>query len=202
MREVSVRFMVVAIACGVILAEGPVLDAARESGGPGMAAAQAAGAVDHQAAAAMFTARLAEYETTRARLEEPMPAFDERREPWSLMLSRRYLASAIRAARPWARQGTVFSPLVAHSFRVLIEQHVPVEQRQQMAADAVDESYVTLTVQEPVPAWAMQPVPEALRQALPPLPNGIEYRVVAPSLILWDAHAEILIDVLPGAFLP
>jgi hypothetical protein len=33
------------------------------------------------------------------------------------------------------------------------------------------------------------------------LPPGIEYRVVAPDLILWDTHAEIVIDLLPGAFL-
>jgi hypothetical protein len=48
----------------------------------------------------------------------------------------------------------------------------------------------------------MQPAPPALIQALPPLPAGIEYRIVAPDLVLWDSHAEIMIDVLRGAFLP
>lgn len=60
---------------------------------------------------------------------------------------------------------------------------------------------VDLVVNEPVPIWAIQEVPDALRR-LPSLPDAIEYRIVDGSLILWDTHAEILIDALSGAFLP
>jgi hypothetical protein len=60
---------------------------------------------------------------------------------------------------------------------------------------------VDLVVNEPVPAWALQDVPDALHRRLPALPDAIEYRVVDGNLILWDTHAEIVIDALPNAFL-
>jgi hypothetical protein len=59
---------------------------------------------------------------------------------------------------------------------------------------------VDIVVNEPVPTWALQDLPDALRGSLPGLPDAIEYRVVDGRLILWDTHAEIVIDALPGAF--
>jgi hypothetical protein len=59
---------------------------------------------------------------------------------------------------------------------------------------------VDLVVNEPVPGWAMDDVPVALLARLPSLPEAVEYRVVGGSLVLWDSHAEILVDALLGAF--
>ena len=191
MRATHIRFMVVAVAGGVFLA-----------GGQGQAAPQTTGPSDPPVAVTMFADRIAEYVTTRARLEEPLPAFDERRDSWSLMLTRRYLASAIRAARPSARKGTIFSPLVADYVRDVIERTLTPQDRLALTGAGDEGGDVPLAVHEPVPEWAMQPVPNALCRALPSLPAGIEYRVVAADLILWDAHAEIVIDVFSGAFLP
>jgi hypothetical protein len=47
----------------------------------------------------------------------------------------------------------------------------------------------------------MSPVPGALLERLPALPPAMEYRIAGGALILWDTRAEILIDVLPDAFL-
>jgi hypothetical protein len=55
---------------------------------------------------------------------------------------------------------------------------------------------VDLVVNEPVPEWAMTKLPAALLAVLPALPDAIEYRLVDGALILWDVHAEILIDWL------
>lgn len=63
-----------------------------------------------------------------------------------------------------------------------------------------DVPLVDLGVNEPIPLWAMRPVPNALLERLPPLPHAIGYRLVADALILWDTHAEILIDALSGTF--
>jgi hypothetical protein len=38
-----------------------------------------------------------------------------------------------------------------------------------------------------------------LVQYLPDLPPGIEYRLVRANLVLWDVHAETIVDVLPDA---
>jgi hypothetical protein len=60
-------------------------------------------------------------------------------------------------------------------------------------------SLVDLIVNEPVPDWAQRMLPPQLLKRLPALPDAIEYRLVGGALILWDTHAEILIDGLPNA---
>src|SRR5688572_30182680 len=67
---------------------------------------------DHGSAARIFTERVEQYGWLRRRLEEPLPPFDARRDSWSLLLTRRYLASAIRTARADAQPGNVFAPPV------------------------------------------------------------------------------------------
>jgi hypothetical protein len=56
-----------------------------------------------------------------------------------------------------------------------------------------------LVLNEPLGEGASCPVPVLLLEALPPVPGGLEYRVVGPDLVLWDVHAEIVIDVLRDA---
>jgi hypothetical protein len=150
-----------------------------------------------------FTQGIARYVALRARSEEPLPSFDDpRRDPWSVMLTRRYLASAIRTARAQAGMGDIFTPRVAAMFRGVIADAI-------FSADIgglvggdlkAEGALADLVVNEPVPAWAMEDVPEELLARLPALPETIEYRMVGASLILWDSRAEILVDALPGAF--
>jgi hypothetical protein len=52
---------------------------------------------------------------------------------------------------------------------------------------------------EPLAADWLTPLPPSLTMQLPPLPAAVEYRLVGASLVLWDADAELVIDVLPGA---
>lgn len=165
---------------------------------PGAAAfVQAPG--DRASAVRTFTERIERYERLRGRLEAPLPPFDARRDGWSLMLTRRYLASAIRTARAHARLGEVFGPPAGEMFRTVIAEaiyEIDIE-------GLVDEPLavpVDLIVNEPVPPWALQAVPDILLERLPALPSAIEYRMGSGALVLWDVHAEILIDALPGAF--
>ncbi len=44
---------------------------------------------------------------------------------------------------------------------------------------------------------ALATLPPRLLQHLPDLPAGIEYRLAHARLVLWDVHAESIIDVLP-----
>lgn len=158
--------------------------------------------LEYAAAVRTFNQRIDQYVVLRARLEEPLPSFNARRDPWSLMLTRRYLASALRAARPRARQGDIFTPEVASMFRTLVARAFDEIDIEGLVEGSLvgDDDLVDLTVNEPLPAWAMTAVPGALRDRLPPLPDAIEYRIVGGALVLWDAHAEILIDALPNAF--
>lgn len=160
-------------------------------------------AVERAAALRTFTEGIERYAALRARYATPLPSFDARRDPWSLKLSRHFLASALRTARHQAAVGDIFTPPVAALFRAAIAEAVydidieGLVDEELGAADVV----VDLVVNEPVPAWALQDPPGTLLARLPPLPPAIEYRLVGGSLILWDVHAEILIDALPGALI-
>ena len=170
-------------------------------------AAGAAGPVQHAGvhsdeALRAFDAAVARYAALRARLEEPLPAFDDpRRDGWTLLLMRRYLASAIRTARRDARQGGIFDPAAA-LFRGMIARAVYDTDVEGLVDYLPGEGGFALdiVVNEPIPAWALLPVPAALLDRLPPLPAAIEYRFAGGALVLWDVHAEILIDALPDPF--
>ena len=43
-------------------------------------------------------------------------------------------------------------------------------------------------------------VPPQLIAALPPLPEELQYRIIGRSLVLWDLHANLIVDFLPAAF--
>lgn len=165
------------------------------------AAAQPQADVD-AAARQVFAERTARYATLRARLEEPLPSFDTRRDSWSLLLMRRYLASAIRTARVRAGIGDVFTAEVSDLFRRTIGRAVYEIDAEGLVDDDLEEDdfLVDLMVNEPVPTQALRPLPASLAERLPALPEAIEYGRVGTSLVLWDSHAEILIDALPNVF--
>lgn len=154
---------------------------------------------DESTAVRMFIERIDRYVRLRDRLAEPLPSADTRRSSWSMLLTRRYLASAIRAARASAEPGEVFAPAVAEVFRRRIAEaiyDIDVEGLDDRDREAV----VDVVVNEPLPAWSLESVPPAIAERLPPLPGGLEYRLVNGALVLWDVDAEILVDVLPDAF--
>ena len=179
------RIAAAAVACAVVAVTLPAASLSQTS--PGRAAAQR-----------VFSERVERYVWLRVKREAPFPAFDPRRDPWSLFLTRRYLASAIRTARTQARAGDLFSPPVEELFRDTIRAAI---YERDIEGLVEDEPVVDLVVNEPIPDWALRPVPRALLEMLPPLPDAVEYRIVSGALILWDMHAQILIDGLPYAFL-
>jgi len=162
-------------------------------------AAFAQGPIAGTTVGAVFTSRIEEYARLRGRLEEPLPALDEKRGARPAMLTRRYLASAIRAARPRARGGTVFAPPVGDAFRHLIAQRLSEVDPEGLSGWDEDLG-VGIVVYEPVPAWSRLPIPDEYLGLFPELPDGIDYRMVNGALVLWDLHAEIVIDALPSAF--
>ena len=149
-----------------------------------------------------FESGLARYAWLRARSEEPLPAFDDPRlDGWTRLLMRRYLASAIRGGRREAQPGCIFGPVALLLRQTIAEAlyQVDIEGLVDGALDE-DEFVRDLVLNEPIPAWAMSPLPTALVERLPALPPAMEYRIAGGTLILWDTRAEILVDVLQDAF--
>jgi hypothetical protein len=42
--------------------------------------------------------------------------------------------------------------------------------------------------------------PPVILERLPPLPEHVEYRIGGDDLLLWDVHADIVVDFVPRCF--
>ena len=152
------------------------------------------------AALRAFTARIETYARLHERLEIRFPALETTTNPLSRLLNRRYLATAIRAARQHAKEGDIFTPEVADLFRARLAEGMGGRETAIGLPD--DEGWPVAVVNEPFAEQASFVIPPFLLQGLPPLPGGIEYRRLGADLVLWDVHADIVIDVLVDAFRP
>lgn len=109
----------------------------------------------------------------------------------------REMAERIRALRPNARRGAIFSASARAEFRRLVN----------ISSQGASGSHIraSLARSEPVDVplrvngvypkdKALQSTPSTLLQNLPPLPKEIEYRVVGRKLVLRDIGANLIID--------
>ena len=127
-------------------------------------------------------------ETTRAyawlhrRIENNLAPLEVNSNPDTIHRAVQQMAAAIRAARPDARQGELFTDALAVELRLRIASALAANDltawdvRAVEAADGIDPAMVPLTVNGPFPwiyASAMFP---CVRDALPELPPELQYR--------------------------
>jgi len=151
-----------------------------------------------------FHASVNRYAALHRRLEGPLPPRVPDRDTFSTLLARRYLASAIRTARTSARQGDIFDPGAARVFRAIIAEAYSAPGGAALADDFRRRAVRPVpdaVINELYPMEVAALVPDPILQRLPALAEDVEYRAVNADLILWDIHAEIVVDVLPRAFL-
>ena len=67
------------------------------------------------------------------------------------------------------------------------------------AADRFSEREVHVSVSEAFPLADSSELPGLLRTALPPLPSGLEYRIVQFDLVLRDTERNVVVAVLRDA---
>lgn len=149
----------------------------------------------------VFQNRLEAYVNLRdeiARLAElPLEPTDAR----TAAVQRRRLGSGLRVMRADVPQGNIFGGSVATLFRRIVAATVVNEEvRYWVELRAHAPGVERVRVNAPFPVNADHDVHPALLRVLPPLPPGIMYRVVHYDLLLWDARADLVIDMLPGAF--
>jgi hypothetical protein len=120
------------------------------------------------------------------------------------------LVEAIRALRPNAKRGDLFTPEIAKMFTTTIQTVLrganAVDVRETILgegnpANPESPAVVRLTVNAVYPAGApLSTMPPSLLLVLPSLPKGVEYRFVGRNLILLDTHANLIVDIAPNAF--
>lgn len=104
------------------------------------------------------------------------------------------MASGMRAARPSPQDGDIFTPLVASVFRTRINR----AEKSGCVTIATPESFVVPRPNQGASGTAA--LPACMTAVLPKLPPELEYRSAGVVLLLVDTHANLVVDVLHGAF--
>lgn len=107
-------------------------------------------------------------------------------------------ASGMRSVRVSSQDGDIFSPLVAAAF------HTRINAALRSGSCRITETGANafLVPRPNEAATGTAPLPACLAAVLPRLPEELEYRVAGVVMVLVDRHANLVIDVLHGAFPP
>lgn len=160
------------------------------------------------AATQTFQERVNQYVTLHRLLEGPLPPLRPTRDMTEIQTSMRALALRIQLVRANARQGDLITADVARMFRRHIATCLRPEDWAAIFADNAEEEedlrigppptlYVNMEWPEQV---LFGFVPPQLLAALPRLPTELQYRIIGSTLVLWDHHANLIVDFLPDAF--
>ncbi|HEX5110208.1 MAG TPA: hypothetical protein VFV95_17275 [Vicinamibacterales bacterium] len=149
-----------------------------------------------------FSSAISAYtHTHRSAVQQLAPALPCR-GPEAITMRRDELAGNIRAARPDAHEGDIFTPSVAFVLRKRLRDAIP--RLMPMPADeawqpAEQNEGSPLAVNEFLP-WQHGTHPyEPLLSVLPALPEELEYRLSGSDLVLLDVDARIVVDILREA---
>lgn len=104
------------------------------------------------------------------------------------------MAAAMREARAGAAPGEFLSPAAAATLRDALARAARAP-----GCDAGDRRGSGGSVQVNGPATATRRLPDCLADALPHLPEELEFRSAGSTLVLVDGHANLVVDVLPAA---
>ena len=123
--------------------------------------------------------------------------------PAKLTESEQQMAEEVKAARPRAKQGDIFTPEIADYLRNQIAAALhgkdgPRIRTSLQRAEPI--KHVPLHVNESYPrGLPLQSMPPSLLLNLPTLPKELEYRIVGQDLVLHDVAANLVVDIVPDA---
>ena len=157
---------------------------------------------DPDAAMRTFSQRAEAYAALHRRLAPP-PAAASAKDPLAKLLTREYLASAIRSARNGADQGDIFTPDVAAAFRWRLADSIGEMDGEMFLLQLNNGVPIARglhpTVNETYTMSTLFRLPAEVRLGLPTLPAELDYRIAGHDLVLWDIYAGIVVDFVPNA---
>jgi hypothetical protein len=157
--------------------------------------------------AEQFNGRVTAYMALHERLEQSTPPLRVTSDARDIVEAVRAMASAVRAARPNARAGDIFTPEVAVEFRRWLGDglHASGFNAEAVLARIVEdntedtpEASLTPVINEPL-RCGLAMTPPFVFSVLPALPGELQYRFVGRHLVLYDTHAGLVIDILSDA---
>lgn len=156
-----------------------------------------------QAALVEFNRRVNAYVTLHRTLEGPVPTPAVSADPAEIRAAMDALAARIVRARPFARMGDVITGDVSAIMREVIYRAFPGSGRELLAIIDEEQRGGSVPLPRVNSRWpegaAFSMVPPKILEQLPRLPAELQYRFRRRHLVLWDMHADLIVDVLPNA---
>jgi hypothetical protein len=151
--------------------------------------------------AAEFETRIREYVALHRKLEGAVPTIDTSGDYVQVLAAIDLLAAKIGEARRHARRGDVFTPAVECWFREMIDLSLCGCDTDALHAAINEENppnvVFALHINGRWPEGAsLGPMPPRLLADLPRLPNELQYRFLDRDFILWDSHANLVVDFI------
>jgi hypothetical protein len=155
----------------------------------------------YPASLAQFNVAIHHYVQLHRQIELQLPPFRAHSEAQDIFEASNAMASALQTARATAREGDIFTHEMAALLKVRVAEVLT-------ARGFLPEEMVAASVEEadgdaPLPvvngrfpwrrAAAMWP---CVLDALPQLPQELQYRLVGRDLVLVDTHADLIVDIL------
>lgn len=137
------------------------------------------------------------YVELRHRVEATLPALRLTNDPAEILGREAAIGTDVRAARPSAMQGDVFTPAVTENVRAVVTADLTRRSASDRANLMGDVPPMDPRVNELYPTnEALATFPPLLLQALPRLPDDLEYRFMGRDLIIRDARTNLIVDYL------
>lgn len=169
-------------------------------------AGPSAAQIDAQAETAAFQGRVDQYVQMHRRLEGPLPPLKVTTDIDEVHRLMADLRRRIRDERGRQALDPLVTPPMALVLRQVIGTTLTLDDLVGLAADLEEhtpEGMPAPSVNEPLPQDApfVLIAPQLLR-ALPQLPRELRYMALSNALLIWDHHADLVVEMVPGLFDP
>ena len=155
-----------------------------------------------------FQKRVAAYLEIKKSVDKQTPDQKETKDPIHIETKQKLLASKIINMRQGARAGDIFTLPIRTKFRQLLipevkgttgketKQEIDEEFEEHEAENRKGPLKVNAEYPEGTP---LATTPPNVLLSLPKLPDGLEYRFVEKTLLIRDADANVIVDLMPNA---
>ena len=146
-----------------------------------------------------FTRRADRYMQLHDKIEKQGTPQKQRDDIGENLVSQQAMAMRIRFARYDARPGDLFTPAIALALRRALDPELRGPAALRVRESIREDAPVTfvLAVNGSFPqGGSRSTMPGNVLRILPPLPDGLEYRIVDTHLVLIDLDADIVVDYM------
>ena len=150
-----------------------------------------------------FSKRVDAYVALHRKVDSAMKEPSREGRPEDFIEHERAFAKLMQKERPYAQPGDIFTKPMRNIVRRLLAGVFRGPDGREIKKTILDEhtANVPLRVNTQYPEGApFSTVPPQILRGLPKLPEGLEYRFIGPRLILLDAHARLIVDIMSRVF--